>query len=100
MSQRYVAHANIVHEMKTHVQVTAAALILIGLATGCQRTTEGTVAMTTEPGPPLTAADGHDAVVTRPIPGLPNIPIPDIRIPGLPEHRRSGCAGATERARR
>jgi hypothetical protein len=81
MSPRYVALAPIVHEMKTRVQVTVAALILLGLITACQRTTEGSVAMTTEPGPPLTSAP----TTTSPtLPGLPNIPMPDIPIPGLP----------------
>jgi hypothetical protein len=83
MRPRYVAHAPIVHEMKTHVRVTAAALIIAGLATGCQRTTEGTVAMTTEPGPPLTSAPSTRTPSTG-LPGLPNIPIPGIEIPGLP----------------
>jgi hypothetical protein len=83
MSPRYVALAPIVHEMKKHVRVTAAALILAGLATGCQRTTEGTVAMTTEPGPPLTSAPTTRTPSTG-LPGLPNIPIPGIEIPGLP----------------
>ena len=67
--------------MKTHVRVTAAALIIAGLATGCQRTTEGTVAMTTEPGPPLTSAPSPRTPSTG-LPGLPNIP--GIEIPGLP----------------
>jgi hypothetical protein len=83
MRPRYVAHAPIVHEMKTHVRVTAAALIIAGLATGCQRTTEGTVAMTTEPGPPLTSAPSTRTPSTG-LPGLPNISIPGIEIPGLP----------------
>jgi hypothetical protein len=83
MRPRYVAYAHIVHEMKTHVRVTAAALILIGLATGCQRSTEGTVAMTTEPGPPLTAPTQTEPSSPS-LPGFPNIPLPDIQIPGLP----------------
>ncbi len=66
--------------MKTHVRVGAAALIVIGLASGCQRTTEGNVAMTTEPGPDLTSEPTATAQPT--IPGLPGIEIPDI--PGLP----------------
>src|SRR3954449_10900409 len=41
--------------MRTHLRVTAAALIFVGLATGCSRTTEGSVAQTTEPGPPIEA---------------------------------------------
>ena len=70
--------------MKTHVRVTAAALIVMGLATGCQQTTEGSVAMTTEPGPPLTLSPTRTAPSLPSLPGLPNIPIPDIQIPGLP----------------
>ena len=72
--------------MKTHVRLAAAALILLGV-TACQQTTEGSVAMTTEPGPPLTSSP-----TTSPrspsmpsLPGLPTIPgLPDIQIPGLP----------------
>ncbi len=71
--------------MKTHVRVTAAALILMGLATGCQQTTEGSVAMTTEPGPPLTTSPTRPSLPSLPeLPNLPNLPIPDIEIPGLP----------------
>ncbi|MCV7038977.1 hypothetical protein [Mycolicibacterium moriokaense] len=66
--------------MKTYVRVGATALIVIGLATGCQRTTEGNVAMTTEPGPDLTTEPTATAQPT--IPGLPGFEIPDI--PGLP----------------
>lgn len=69
--------------MKTYVRVTAAALILAGLATGCQRTTEGTVAMTTEPGPPLTSTP-RTTTSSPSLPGFPGIPLPDIEIPGLP----------------
>jgi hypothetical protein len=64
--------------MKTHVRVTAAALILLGLTTACQRTTPGTVAMTTEPGPSVTSTTRSPSTT---IPGLPNIPIPDIPLP-------------------
>jgi hypothetical protein len=74
-----------VAEMKTHVRVAAAALILVGVATACQRTTEGSVAMTTQPGPPLTSYPTASRSPSSPsVPGLPEIPIPDIRIPGLP----------------
>lgn len=69
--------------MKTHVRMGAAALILMGLATGCQQTTEGSVAMTTEPGPDLTSEPTATAQPT--IPGLPGFEIPDIPgLPGLP----------------
>ncbi len=65
--------------MKTHVRLTAAALILLGVTTACQRTTEGTVAQTTQPGPPITTT-------TRPpstgLPGLPGLPIPQFPLPG------------------
>ena len=80
MLPRYVELAPIVAQMKTHVRVTAAALILAGLATGCSRTTEGTVAMTTEPGPRTTSRPSSSPT----IPGLPNIEIPNIPIPGIP----------------
>lgn len=68
--------------MKTHVRVVAAALIVFGVS-ACQQTTEGSVAMTTEPGPPLTSAPSRSPSSPS-LPGLPNLPIPDIRIPGLP----------------
>jgi hypothetical protein len=82
MSPRYDAVAHIVAQMKTHVRVTAAALILLGL-TACTRTTEGSVAMTTEPGPPLTSPSRPTVPSVPEMPGLPDI-FPDIEIPGLP----------------
>lgn len=63
----------------------AAAVILVGLATGCERTTTGTVAMTTQPGPPITSAPR----IPTTMPGLPGIPIPsipNIPIPGFPRN--------------
>lgn len=67
--------------MKTHVRLTVAALILVGATTACQQTTEGSVAMTTEPGPPLTTSSRAPSTS---VPGLPGIPLPDISIPGMP----------------
>lgn len=73
--------------MKTHVRVTrvaGAALILLGV-TACQQTTEGSVAMTTEPGPPLSKSTRTPPTGMPGLPGLPSIPgLPDIQIPGLP----------------
>lgn len=74
--------------VKARVRMTAAAIIglglAVGLATGCQQTTEGVVAQTTEPGPPLTTERR-----TPGFPGLPDIQIPNIplptRNPDLPE---------------
>ncbi|MDZ4267389.1 MAG: hypothetical protein U1D00_17145 [Mycobacterium sp.] len=70
--------------MKTHVRVAAAAAIglgvLLGLTTGCQRTTEGVVAQTTEPGPPLTSSPTTGSRAPG-IPGLPDIQLPDIPLP-------------------
>jgi hypothetical protein len=80
MLPRYVALAPIVAQMKTYVRVGAAALMVVGLAGGCSRTTEGTVAMTTEPGPPISSEDTETAQPT--IPGLPDFELPDM--PGLP----------------
>lgn len=58
-------------------------LLMLGVLTGCSQATEGTVAQTTEPGPPLTS---EPTTTRKPaIPGLPEIPgLPDITIPGFP----------------
>ncbi|KWX59436.1 hypothetical protein [Mycobacterium sp. NAZ190054] len=70
--------------MKTHARFTAATIVGVGLAlalaTGCQRTTEGAVAQTTEPGPPLTSAPTTTSR-TPSIPGLPDIQIPNLPLP-------------------
>ena len=73
--------------MKTHVRLTSATVvglgIILGLTTGCQQTTEGTVAQTTEPGPPLTSAPTTSRAPG--IPGMPTIPgLPEITIPNIP----------------
>jgi hypothetical protein len=67
--------------MRTHLRVTAAALIFVGLATGCSRSTEGTVAMTTEPGPPISAPTRTPSTTDPGFPGIPGLP----SIPGLPQ---------------
>ncbi|WNG92656.1 hypothetical protein [Mycobacterium sp. ITM-2016-00318] len=67
--------------MRTHLRVTAAALVFIGLATGCARTTEGSVAMTTEPGPPISAPTRTPSTDDPDFPGIPGLP----NIPGLPQ---------------
>ena len=69
--------------MKLHVRVTAAALIVLGLIAGCERTTPGTVAMTTEPGPPL-ASPTRTPPTSRPGLPIPSIPLPTRRT-DLPE---------------
>jgi hypothetical protein len=58
-------------------------LLMLGVLTGCSQSTEGVVAQTTEPGPPLSSAP---TTSRQPgIPGLPQIPgLPDITIPGFP----------------
>jgi len=63
--------------------VAGAALILAGLTAGCERSTPGTVAMTTQPGPPITSPSTKTPTT---VPGLPGIPIPDIPIPGFPRN--------------
>ena len=68
--------------MRTHVLV-AVALIVAGLTAGCDRTTPGTVAMTTEPGPPITSSTRAPKTT---VPGLPGIPIPDIPFPTFPKN--------------
>jgi hypothetical protein len=73
--------------MRTHVwvaiRISLAALILAGLTAGCERTTPGTVAMTTQPGPPITSPKRSPMTT---MPGLPGIPLPEIHIPGLPSN--------------
>lgn len=70
--------------MKTHVRVAATVVCLGvvfgGLTTACQRTTEGSVAQTTQPGPPLTS-EPTTGSSTPSIPGLPDIQIPNIPLP-------------------
>jgi hypothetical protein len=67
--------------MRTHLRLTAAALVFVGLATGCSRSTEGTVAMTTEPGPPISAPTRSPSTEDPGFPGIPGLP----NIPGLPQ---------------
>ncbi|AMO59086.1 Uncharacterised protein [Mycolicibacterium phlei] len=65
-----------------YLRAAAVALLALGLA-GCSKTTEGAVALTTEPGPPINSPTRAPSG----IPGLPNIQIPglpDIQIPNLP----------------
>lgn len=66
--------------MNTHVRFTAAAIVglavVLGLTTGCQRTTEGVVAQTTQPGPPLSSP-----TTTSRSPGIPDIQIPNLPLP-------------------
>lgn len=70
--------------MKTRVRVTTAALaglaIVLGASTACQRTTEGAVAQTTQPGPPLTTEPSAPSRLPS-IPGLPEITIPNLPLP-------------------
>jgi hypothetical protein len=70
--------------MKTHLKVGVAALMVLAATTACGRTTEGTVAMTTEPGPPINSPTRTPPSSFPGIPGMPNIPIPNLPIPRLP----------------
>jgi hypothetical protein len=82
MSQRYDAATPIVAEMSSHVRTAAAALILAGVLAGCSRTTTGTVAMTTEPGAPLTTSRTPGS---RPsLPRLPTSTAPRTPNPNAP----------------
>jgi hypothetical protein len=84
MRPRYDVAPHIVAGMRTQVWVALAALILAGLTVGCERTTPGTVAMTTQPGPPINTPTTRTPQST--VPGLPGIPIPNIPIPGFPRN--------------
>ncbi|MDY6998138.1 MAG: hypothetical protein SW019_16180 [Actinomycetota bacterium] len=73
---------------KTPIRTAATALVglglVLGLTTACQRTTEGTVAQTTEPGPPLTSAPTAPSRSPG-VPAIPGLPeIPGIPIPNIP----------------
>jgi hypothetical protein len=56
-------------------------MIFVGLATGCSRTTEGAVAQTTEPGPPIDSPSTRTPSAEPGFPGIPGLP----NIPGLPQ---------------
>ena len=68
------AGAPIVAQMRTRVLIAGATLVLAAGITACERTTPGTVAMTTEPGPSTPRTS------TPSIPGLPSI----TGLPGTP----------------
>jgi hypothetical protein len=67
--------------MRTRVLVAGASILLAAGITACERTTPGTVAMTTEPGASLSTSPRSTSRPTLPsFPGLPGIP----GIPGIP----------------
>lgn len=57
--------------MRTRVLGAAAVFVVAAALAGCDRTTEGTVAMTTEAGPPL-----RSSTTTRPTPSSPRTSTP------------------------
>jgi len=66
--------------------VAGASILLAAGITACERTTPGTVAMTTEPGASLSTSPRSTSRPTLPsFPGLPGIP----GIPGLPSTPRT-----------
>jgi hypothetical protein len=69
------------------MRVAATALIAAGVLAGCTETTSGSVAMTTEPGPPLTTTTTPPDDTPTALPGLPGLPeIPSLpQIPGMPQ---------------
>jgi hypothetical protein len=69
--------------MRTRVLVAGASILLAAGITACERTTPGTVAMTTEPGASLSTSPRSTSRPTLPsFPGLPGIP-------GLPSTPRT-----------
>jgi hypothetical protein len=75
--------------MSAHVRTAAAVLIMTGVLAGCSSTTTGTVAQTTEPGPPLTTSRSPSSSRPTPtgmptIPNIPGLPIPAPRTPTVP----------------
>ena len=55
--------------MRTRVLLTAALFVVATAVAGCDRTTEGTVAMTTEAGPPLRSSTSRPTSSPAPPPG-------------------------------
>jgi hypothetical protein len=64
--------------MRTRVLVAAALFVVATAVAGCGRTTEGTVAMTTEAGPPLRSS------TSRPTPSSPRTTLPRTSSPAPP----------------
>jgi hypothetical protein len=61
--------------MRTRVLVAGASILLAAGITACERTTPGTVAMTTEPGASLSTSPRSTSRPTLPsFPGIPGIP--------------------------
>jgi len=65
--------------MRTCVLVAAALFVVATAVAGCDRTTEGTVAMTTEAGPPL-----QSSTPSRPTPSSPRTTLPRTSAPVPP----------------
>jgi hypothetical protein len=59
--------------MRTRVQVAAAAVLVAGVVGGCSQTVPGTVAMTTEPGAPISESSPSTSPRTT-TPGAPGAP--------------------------
>lgn len=67
--------------MRTNLRVMAAAVIFVGLASGCERTTAGNVAMTTQPG--TSTSTRPSTTILRPTPSAPSrtSSIPEVPAP-------------------
>ena len=65
-------------------RIALAALLFAGLTAGCERSTPGTVSMTTQPGPPINSTTTRAPSST--LPGLPGIPLPNIPFPSFPKN--------------
>jgi hypothetical protein len=66
--------------MNAYVRTAAAALITVGVLAGCSKTTTGTVAMTTEPGPTTMRSSKPTPTPGSPTssaPSTPGAPAPD-----------------------
>src|SRR5215211_1747636 len=90
MPPRYAAVALIVAQVRMHLLVVAVALICLGLITGCERTTGGTVAMTTEPGPATTTRS--TTTTSRPTTSVPTRTSPTSEVPAPPNASTMTCS--------
>jgi hypothetical protein len=81
--------------MKTRVLVAGASILLAAGITACERTTPGTVAMTTEPGASLSTPQRTTSLPTLPsfpgLPGLPSTPRTSSNVPPPPNSLTMKC---------
>jgi hypothetical protein len=75
--------------MRRHQLLTAVTVLCLGLATGCERSTPGTVAMTTEPG--TSTSSRQSSTPSRPTSSAPTTKSPVPVVPAPPNAKTMTC---------